>query len=418
MFVRILLVLCAVVGLADPAVAQDEKINYDESLAGSYALPDPLVMADGSRVTSAETWRAKRRGEVLALFETHVYGRRPIEPKQLEFRVTESQPAYLRGKATRKDVRIELPAAEGGAALLSFALIVPDGAPAPVPAFVGVHLFDTKSDAPQPGQSLALDVGRPLPGNQLLETILGRGYAVATLDPENFCPDDKNKFRQGVLAHFYPDRSGPPGAEEPGAIAVWAWGLSRALDYLERDPRIDARRVAVIGHSRRGKTALWAGACDQRFALVISNDSGCGGAALSRRNFGETVARINRVFPHWFCGNFKQYNDREGELPVDQHELVALSAPRPVYVASAVEDRWADPRGEFLAALGAEPVYRLFGLRGLETQELPPLNQSIGGSIGYHIRSGKHALTDFDWLLYLDFADRHLGAKQSRATPR
>lgn len=393
----------------ETVLADDEEFNYDESKVAAYTLPDPLKMQDGRAVASAEMWRSERRPELLALFRSQVYGQRPPKPDGIAFEVNQSAPAYLHGKATRKDVRVLAPSPQCPVQLLAFTLFTPSGAKGPVPAFLGIHLFDTKSDAPIPGNPLEIDVGVPLPGKALLETILDRGYAIATIDPDNLSPDDKDTYRQGALNYLYPDRSGPPGAEEPGAIATWAWGLSRALDYLETDSAIDAKRVAVIGHSRRGKTALWAGAEDERFAIVISNDSGCGGAALSRRQFGETVARINRVFPHWFCGNFKQYNDREDQLPIDQHELVALSAPRPVYVASAFEDGWADPKGEFLAALGAEPVYSLFGLKGLGTSEQPPLNKSVGDAIGYHIRSGKHALSDYDWLLYLDFADRHLG---------
>ncbi len=387
-----------------------EEFNYDEAKVPRYTLPDPLRTEDGRDVTSADMWRKVRRGELLELFRSQVYGRRPPEPAGITFEATESTPAYLHGKGRRKDVRVLLPSPDGPRQVMAFTMFVPT-APGPVPAFVGIHLFDTKSDAPSPGQPLKEDVGASLPGDRLLDVILDRGYAVATIDPDNLCPDDKETYRRGVLDYFYPDRSGPPGPEEPGAIATWAWGLSRALDYMERDPAIDASRVAVIGHSRRGKTALWAGAEDQRFAVVISNDSGCGGAALSRRRFGETVSRINHAFPHWFCDNFNRYNDHEDELPVDQHELVTLIAPRPVYIASAREDGWADPKGEFLSALGAEPVYRLLGKQGLGTDEQPPPNQSVGDTIGYHVRSGKHALTDFDWMQYLDFADRHLKAK-------
>lgn len=411
--------------LSSFAAAEPFQPNYDEGKVPAYVLPDPLIGADGRPIDSPQTWPS-RRAEILQLFETHVYGKAPQHKPPLEFELISTAPDALAGKAIRKEVAIHLVPRSAGVTL-KLLLYLPKSN-RPVPIFLGLNFWGNQAIHPDPAISLASSWMRDNPDYGVVnnrateatrgreaerwqvEKVLNRGYGVATMYYGDIDPDYDDGFQNGVHPLYYTSGQHKPAADQWGSIAAWAWGLSRAMDYLQTDPAIDVRRVAVWGHSRLGKTALWAGALDQRFALVISNNSGCGGAALSRRRFGETVARINTVFPHWFCRNFHQFNDQEDQLPVDQHMLVALIAPRPVYIASAAEDLWADPRGEFLAAKHAAPVYQLLlGAAAADLpDDMPPLNSPVGNRIGYHIRSGKHDVTAYDWDQYLAFADRHL----------
>ena len=401
--------------------------NYDESKVPSYKLPDPLVLLNGDKVTDAKTWITRRRPEILELFKTQVYGIMPAPPKAMSFQVTSSDKKALGGKATRREVSIHFTADKKGPRL-DLLLYLPNDADGPVPVFIGHNFRGNHTINADPKISFNkgwMRNGDGVVNNQATEAtrgtsssrwdvnaILAAGYGLVTCYYGDIDPDYDDDFQNGVHPLFLKAGQKKPGPSEWGSISAWAWGLSRGLDYLETDKDVDHKRVAVIGHSRLGKTSLWAGASDPRFALVISNNSGCGGAALSRRQFGETVKVINDRFPHWFCDNYTKYNDDLASMPVDQHMLVALIAPRPVYIASAQEDRWADPRGEFLAGLGAHPVYRLLGKPGLPATKWPGINQPVAGTIGYHVRSGQHDVTSYDWKQYILFANHHLGHDQ------
>ena len=280
--------------------------------------------------------------------------------------------------------------------------------------------FTGKDDGPKMDVNIVLPASaakKPVPLIAIVEWapqrqwLLDRGYGLATFDAAQIEPDSKDGYSKSIRKFFAKPDQNQPGPDEWGAIGAWAWGLSRAMDYIVTDKDIDANKVCVAGFSRFGKVAMWAGAQDERFAIIFSGESGCGGAVIVRRGFGETVKIINIKFPYWFCGNFKDYGDRVNDLPVDWHMLVALMAPRPVYIATAEQDLWGDPRGSFLSAKYAEPVYQLFGKKGLGVEDMPPLETPVGITIGYHIRKGTHNLTDYDWQQFLNFADRHFGIK-------
>ncbi len=398
------------------------QANYDEGRVPEYTLPGLLDLPGGGKVESISQWENLQRPRILYGFESEVYGQAPQDPPSIDYQVDRVVPGELDGGAVIKEATVFFSGRSGGPSL-HLLLFLPGG-PGPHPAFLGLNFKGNHTVHPSPKIRVATSwVGNDerlgirdnranatnrghSAGRWPVDRILERGYALATAYYGDIDPDFDDQFRNGIHALYHEGRS--PEPHQWGSISAWAWGLSRALDYLEEEPGVDAGRVSLIGHSRLGKTALWAGARDPRFALVISNNSGCGGAALSRRQFGETVLHINQRFPHWFCDNFNRYNHRVEQLPVDQHMLIALMAPRPVYVASATEDRWADPRGEYLAAREAAPAYRLYGLEGLEGQDPPPADTSAGGHVGYHSRTGGHDIKAWDWERYMDFADRHL----------
>jgi len=367
---------------------------YQESQVPAYTLPDPLLTHAGQRVTTARQWEDQLRPATLELFRKLVFGRTPQAPPSLSYELLEEDSHALGGQALRRTLRIHVPLPSGGTYPIEASLFLPAHRIGPFPTFLLIN--NRPVEAADPSR-------RRQTGFWPVEEIVARGYATAVFRTTQVQPDTANGLTQGLIAAF--DSDTPRAPDAWATISAWSFAASRVMDYLQTLPEVDHTRVAIVGHSRGGKTSLWTGAQDPRFALVISNDSGCCGAAIGRRKFGETFAAINRQFPHWFCDNFKAFT--EDTLPLDQHQLISLVAPRAIYVASADDDLWADPRGEFLGLAGASPVYALYGNPLISPAEMPPLNQPlVRGRMAYHIRPGIHNLTLADWSNYMDFADR------------
>jgi len=370
----------------------------ESSELDSVSLPDPLTTQEGEKVTTVEQWQKIRRPEILELFKVNIYGRAPVgRPENFRLETKNINPKAMGGKATLKLVDIHF-SGPGGEGLIKLELFIPNKVIKPVSGFLLIR------NRPRGSSESTEEIIKPFSS---AEQIIDRGYMAASLYTSDLDPDYFDEFENGVHGIFDP-KGVQRSLDAWGTMSAWAWGASRVMDYFETDEDIDEKRIGVIGHSRNGKAALWCGALDERFSLTISNNSGCSGAALARNKKGERVKRITTVFPHWFCENYKKFQDNEDSLPVDQHELIALMAPRLVYVASASKDKGADPEGEFLSCVHADPVYRLFGLQGIKSTEMPGVGEALhDGHIGHHIRDGKHALTEYDWNHYMDFADKH-----------
>ncbi|PTX94587.1 acetylxylan esterase [Opitutus sp. ER46] len=384
--------------------------NYDETKVGSYTLPPLLVDRSGRPVTAAAAWSQHRRAEVRAAYEQEIFGRVPERAPRARATVLSDNVPVENGAAVRKHVVLNFGPDETGPKA-DVVLYLPAAAKQPVPVLLHVVFFrGLPSEVPEPPLPPAFaKSGRAFSETGPVAEILARGYGYATFRYGEVQPDNKETHARGVQALAYAPGQTRPGPGEWGTITVWSWAASRVLDELSADARVDGSRVALIGHSRLGKTALWASALDPRFALTFASCSGEMGAALSRRDFGETVDDMAVSFPWWFAEGFQKYVGHWPDMPVDAHSLIALSAPRPVFLTGGTEDLWADPKGQFLAAVAAGPVYRLLGKRDLGTTELPPLDVALtDGSLGWRYHRGGHAILPGDWQAFLDFADRHL----------
>lgn len=379
--------------------------NYDEAKVPPYTLPDPLVLADGKPVRDARTWRARGRPEIIRLYETEIYGRIPARAPKVEWQVAETENGARDGTAIKKRIVGSIGEAADGPRI-NLTLHTPANLKKPAPIILLVNFGGGAATPPvgAPGRGAAGPPSDP----PVAADIVARGWGYATVGYQDIQPDRINTFNQGVIGATLAPGQQQPASDEWGAISAWAWGVSRILDYFETDTSVDAKQIALFGHSRLGKTALWASAKDERIAAVFASCAGEMGPALARRDWGETVDDMAQNFPFWFAGNFQKYVGRWDNMPVDAHMLIALSAPRPVFITGGTADQWADPIGMFLAEVAAGPVYRLLGKKDLGVAKLPPLDKPLtAGDLGWHYHTGGHAATPADWTAFLEFLGKY-----------
>ncbi len=409
---------------APPDVVAGIPVNYDESKVGTYTLQDPLKLNDGKPVRDAKTWYSKRRPEIVEMFETQQFGRAPGRPADESFEVVEEGTPALNGKAIRKQVTIYL-SKDKSWPKIDLLIYLPAAAKKPVPMFLSINFGAVSNAVDDPGikpgevwdpktnTRIPAPKGRGF-GRLEVEPLLDAGIGVATFYYGDVDPDYVDGFSNGIRARYLKPGQTQRGPDDWGSIAAWAWGMSRVEDYFESDKSIDAKRVAIHGVSRLGKTVMWAGAHDQRFAAVIASCSGEGGAALSSRNYGETIAHLTAPtrYPYQFAENYAKWGGFPDKAPMDAHMLVALIAPRPLLLQTGNTDYWSDPKGEFLAAVAAGPVYKLLGKDGLDTDVWPAAKQPIFHDIAYYMHDGGHGMVPSDWAIYVEFLKMHLHPEQ------
>ena len=397
----------------------------DESLVPVYPLPDPLITENKTQINSAAAWMNHQRNHILSILKEYCYGEILPRPDNMSFELLNQKDNALDGLAIRKEIKITLAMNNGKTHSMVLLLYLPKSTKGPVPAFLalnfkGNHNTTGEDDVIRTGFIRSGELAEPKRNIQTerfsYREVIQRGYASATICYHDIHPDITEATDRSVFHLFFEPEEYAIIPEKYSVIGAWAWGLSRGLDCLQNEPAIDQNAIIVHGHSRLGKTALWAGATDQRFAMVISNDSGCGGGALHRRKFGENLSlhfdyHIANKVPCWFVKKLANYIWKEEDLPFDQHELLAMAAPRPLVIGTSEDDHSADPHGEFAAAVQASRIYKLFGSEGLPVKEMPEIDRDITGDISFHCRPGGHDQKLRDWQHYLDIADTYFKAK-------